>query len=93
MMMHYITMTQRVWSERHAEWCFMGFSEEDDHVTYVEPPGAPEVLPSWTEPANMASLEAAIERIQKLRNLGLTAQYVVNSALCLCSDVPVHSRH
>jgi hypothetical protein len=42
----------------------------------------PEALPIWTAPAGMASLEAAVETIQQLRDLGFAAHHVVNSFLC-----------
>jgi hypothetical protein len=57
----------------------MRFSEEDDPVAYAEPTGFPEALPIWTSLASMASLEAAIERIQNLRDNHLAAHHVVNS--------------
>jgi hypothetical protein len=63
MAMRYIPVSQRTWSEWHGEWCFLGFSEEDDHLTYTEPPATPEVLPSWDELTNIAGQEAAIETI------------------------------
>jgi hypothetical protein len=59
----------------------MRFLEEDDPVAYAEPTAAPEALPIWTSPASMASLEAAVERIQLFRDLHLTAHHMVNSYL------------
>jgi hypothetical protein len=37
------------------------------------------VRAAWTSPASMADLEAAVERIQKLRVKHLAAHHVVNS--------------
>jgi hypothetical protein len=50
-------------------------------MAYAEPTGAPEALPIWTSPANMARLEAIVERIQQLQDLHLAAHHVVNSFL------------
>jgi hypothetical protein len=69
-------MPNREWEEWQASWCFVRFSEEDDPVAYAEPTGFPEALSIWTSPASMASLEAAVERIQNLCD---------NHLACLCS--------
>jgi hypothetical protein len=39
------------------------FLEEDNPMAYAEPTGALEALPIWTSPANMARMEAIVERI------------------------------
>jgi hypothetical protein len=75
----FIPMPNREWEEWRANWCFMRFDEEDDLVAYAEPTGFPEALSIWTSPASMAGLEAAVERIQNLRNNHLAAHHVVNS--------------
>jgi hypothetical protein len=50
-------------------------------MTYAEPMGLPEVLPIWTSPTSMASLEATLERIQNLHDNHLAAHHVVNSSI------------
>jgi hypothetical protein len=82
MVMCFIPMTNKEWEEWRANWCFVRFSEEDDPMAYAEPTGFPEVLPNWTSPASMASLEAAVERIQKPHGNHLVAHHVVNSFIC-----------
>jgi hypothetical protein len=57
----------------------MEFSEEDDPVAYAEPMAAPDVLPIWTATESMVGLEAAVERIWRLRGLGPAAHHVANS--------------
>jgi hypothetical protein len=48
-------------------------------MAYAEPTGFPEAFPIWTSPASMAGVEAAVERIQNLRDNNLAAHHVVNS--------------
>jgi hypothetical protein len=60
----------------------MRFSEEDDPMAYAEPTGFPEFLPVWTSPASTNGMEAAVERIQNLRNNHLAAHHMVNSFVC-----------
>jgi hypothetical protein len=62
-----------------VSWCFMRFSEEDDLVAYAKPTGFLEALSIWTSPVSMAGLEAAIERIQNLRDNHLAAHHMVKS--------------
>jgi hypothetical protein len=82
MVTRFISMPNREWEEWRASWCFMRFSEEDDPVAYAEPTGFPEALPIWTSPASMANQEAAVERIQNLRDNHLAAHHMVNSLVC-----------
>jgi hypothetical protein len=60
----------------------MRFDEEDDPVAYAEPTGFPEALSICTSLASMTGLEAALERIQNLRDNRLAAHHVVNSFIC-----------
>jgi hypothetical protein len=82
MVTHFIPMPNREWEEWRANWCFVRFDEEDDPVAYAEPTGFPEALSVWTSPASMVGLEAAMERIQNLRDNHLAAHHVVNSFVC-----------
>jgi hypothetical protein len=75
----YIAMSPRTCGEWRANWCFLEFSEAEDHVVHAEPTAVPEALPIWPAAASMTGLEAAVERIQQLRGLGLAADHMVNS--------------
>jgi hypothetical protein len=79
MVTHFIPVPNREWEEWQANWCFMRFDEEDDPMAYAEPTGLPETLSVWTSPVSMASLEAAVERIQNICNNRLAAHHVLNS--------------
>jgi hypothetical protein len=57
----------------------MRFMEEVDPMAYAKPMGAPETLPAWTSPASTVGLEAAVERIQNLRDLHLAVHHMVHS--------------
>jgi hypothetical protein len=72
-------MPNREWEEWWANWCFVRFDEEDDPMAYTEPMGFPEALAIRTSPAGMAGLEAAVERIQNLRDNHLATHHMVNS--------------
>jgi hypothetical protein len=78
----FISMSNKEWEEWRANWCFMRFCEEDDPIAYAEPTGFLAVLLVWTSPASIAGLEAAVERIQNLRDNHLAAHHVVNSFVC-----------
>jgi hypothetical protein len=79
MVTRFISMPNKEWEEWRANWCCVRFSKENDPMAYAEPTGFPEVLPVWTSPASMTSLEAIVERIQNLRDNHLAAQHMVNS--------------
>jgi hypothetical protein len=77
----FIPMPNREWVEWRANWCFMRFDEEDDHVASAKPMGFPEALSVWTSLASMVGLEAPMERIQNLHDNHLAAHHVVNSVV------------
>jgi hypothetical protein len=79
MVTRFVPMMNKEWEEWRVSWCFVRFSEEDDPVAYAKPMGFPKALSIWTSPASMAGLEAAVERIQNLRDDHVAAHHVVNT--------------
>jgi hypothetical protein len=74
------------WEEWWQKWCYIFFPETLDYIT--DPIVATLRHPSWkrVDPCD-AEFFSALDRIKRLRDLGLTSRQVMADFLTLCLTV------